>query len=213
MGLPAPRNKSGVSAEQKGVEGVGKLFLKNREKQHNDDVKGVQEGLRSAGATTGRPEPGATPIEAPTARQRTFPADARIVDSTVGEFTGSASDVQHTIVSGEATWEGKLRTEASARIEGTISGEIEAGETIYIAKGAQVRANVHARRVIVAGELEGQVTCHDELVVEESGRLAGRVSTKTIVVAEGAVVQSQIQMLRGKEPVQAMGKEAFHAGR
>ncbi|HEX2923801.1 MAG TPA: polymer-forming cytoskeletal protein [Chloroflexota bacterium] len=183
--------------------GVVGLFFKNRVQQDIDDFKGMQVGLRPAGRTTGRTDQNGTPLDPLAASQLMSEKDAKIID----ELTSSMSDHLHTIVSGEATWEGKLRTDASARIEGTVSGEIEAGETIFIAKGAQVHANVHARRVIIAGQLEGQVTCREQLVVERSGRLLGRVSTKTIVIAEGAIVQSQIQMVRGKEPAQAVAKE------
>ncbi len=188
------------------------MFFKNRGQQDSDDFKGTQEGLRSAGSTTGRPDRWATPTDSSAVSLRPSQIDVRPIDSSVGELAGMGGNQQHTIVSGEATWEGKLRTETSARIEGTISGEIEAGETVFIAKGAQVRANVHARRVIVAGELEGQVTCRDQLVVEQSGRLAGKVSTKTIVIAEGAVVQSQIKMLRGNEPARTRAKESGPRG-
>lgn len=76
-----------------------------------------------------------------------------------------------------------------------MSGSIEAGETVFVAVGACVRADVRARRVIVGGDLEGHITCQEQLVVEHSGRLGGKVNTTTLIVEEGAVVRSQIEML------------------
>jgi cytoskeletal protein CcmA (bactofilin family) len=108
---------------------------------------------------------------------------------------GMPTEEQVSVVSANATWEGTLRTEGSIKVAGKLNGEIEAGETVFVAAGARVQANVRARRVIVGGELEGQITCHDQLVVERSGRLGGKVTTATLVIEEGAIVQSQIEML------------------
>jgi cytoskeletal protein CcmA (bactofilin family) len=167
------------------------VFFKNRVQQDIDSFKGMQEGLRRVGYVTDQFNQVGVTDDSATARESGLESEAK----PVNELTSNGSEHAHTIVSGNASWEGNLKTETSARIEGTVRGEIEAGETIFIAKGAKVCANVHARRVIVAGELEGQVSCREQLVVEKSGRLAGSVSTKAIVIAEGAIVQSQIQML------------------
>jgi cytoskeletal protein CcmA (bactofilin family) len=187
------------------------FFKKNRVQQDIDSFKTMQEGLGRA-SRKGQPNQQEAPTNSSAANQHLQGMGESTGEPTVSELTSSASDHQHSIVSSEATWEGKLRTEASARIEGTISGEIEAGDTVFIAKSAHVQANVNARRVVVAGELEGQITCREQLVVEQTGRLKGKVSTKTIVIEEGAVVQSQIHMLRDKESMPASSKEPILAG-
>lgn len=187
------------------------FFKKNKMQQEIDSFKRMQNGL-SAASLADRSEQRGTPMVLSAASVGASDAHDKVGEPMVKEPTSGGSDHQHSIVSGEATWEGKLRTDASVRIEGTISGEIEAGETVFIAKGSHARANVQARRVIVAGELEGQITCREQLVVEQSGRLEGKVSTKTIVILEGAVVQSQIQMLRGDEPAQTAARESIPWG-
>lgn len=184
------------------------FFKKNQMQKEIDSFKRMQDGLSPA-SRNGRTDQRGGSTGASTAGPQLSGMSEGVGEPYVAEFAGRAGDHLHSVVSGEATWEGKLRTEASVRIEGTISGEIEAGDTVFIAKGAHARANVHARLVIVAGELEGQINCREQLVVEKSGRLKGEVSTKTIVVQEGAVVQSKIQMLRGNEPAQAMAKESM----
>ena len=175
------------------------FFKKSRMERDIEDFKAMQErAAQRANATESSSHPDAehpVPVSGDPAAHDPLRSPARGED-----------DQRQTVVGVDTTWEGKLKTDGSARIEGAVSGEVEAGETVFIERGANVRANVQARRVIVGGAIEGRIICREQLVVERSGRLAGEVKTKTLVIEEGAVVHSQIQMLRDDEPLRARGK-------
>jgi cytoskeletal protein CcmA (bactofilin family) len=85
------------------------------------------------------------------------------------------------------------------RIDGQLSGEIEASDAIYIAEEAVVAAQVEAA-IIIAGRFEGQVRCRERLEVLASGRATAELTTSSLVVHEGAVIQGMVQMDEARRP-------------
>lgn len=190
----------------KKLQEVVQVFFKSRVQRDIEDFKAMQDAALRIAKPEESSDQQSVSTDDPSTGQHAPKLDDEAIDRIIKGLTNGANEHQQSVVSADATWEGKLRTKGSARIDGEISGEVEAGETVLIARGARVRANIHARQVIIVGDMEGQITCREQLVVEQSGRLGGKVSTKTLVIQEGAIVHSQIQMLRDNELVQARAK-------
>jgi cytoskeletal protein CcmA (bactofilin family) len=98
------------------------------------------------------------------------------------------------LVSREATWEGKLSTQGNIRVEGIFRGEVETAATLYVNGKARIEGTVHARSILLAGEIEGQVICSDRLEILAGGSARGDIETATLVVHEGAFIDSRFQM-------------------
>jgi cytoskeletal protein CcmA (bactofilin family) len=98
------------------------------------------------------------------------------------------------LVAAEATWEGKLVTSGNVRIEGTLHGEVETGATLFVASRARIDGTIRARSMMLAGEVEGQVSCSDRLEILPGGSARGEIETATLVVHEGAFIDSRFQM-------------------
>ncbi len=98
------------------------------------------------------------------------------------------------IVAANSVWNGNLRSHGSLRIYGQVEGELVADEEIYVAEGATVNARVAARQVVVAGTVDGTVECSGRLEVLASGRVAGDVTSPSLVVHEGATVEGDLKM-------------------
>jgi cytoskeletal protein CcmA (bactofilin family) len=101
-----------------------------------------------------------------------------------------------TLVAAEATWEGKLRSEGDIRVEGVVRGEIETASTLVIAPEAQVHGTVRARNIMIGGDVEGDVTCDERLEILPGGSARGQINSGTLVVHEGAYIDSRFQMRR-----------------
>ncbi len=99
-----------------------------------------------------------------------------------------------TTVAVDTTWQGTLRSTADIRIEGTLTGEVETEQEVFIAPEATVDAIVRAARIIVAGQLNGQINCRERLEVRSSGRISGQIDAGAIVVHEGAFMGGQLRM-------------------
>jgi cytoskeletal protein CcmA (bactofilin family) len=105
-------------------------------------------------------------------------------------------DERSSVVSFGSCWQGNLKIDGSVRIDGQVSGEIDARETVYVAESAKVDAKVRAARVIIAGEIEGEVNCSDRLEVMPTGRVKAQLTTRTLTVFEGAFIEGQIHMTK-----------------
>ena len=103
------------------------------------------------------------------------------------------SDVESFI--GERTAvDGKFKSEASIRIQGTVKGEIESGNDILVEESATVTAKMTAATITVAGQLNGQIYCSWRLEIRPSGRVTGEVNAETLVMQEGAFFEGQLHM-------------------
>jgi cytoskeletal protein CcmA (bactofilin family) len=101
-----------------------------------------------------------------------------------------------SLVAKEAVWDGKLSSTGDVRVEGRLQGEIQTGGTLYVAAQARVQGMVRARNVILAGEIEGQLRCEERLEILPGGSARGEIDTGTLVVHEGAFIESKFQMRR-----------------
>jgi cytoskeletal protein CcmA (bactofilin family) len=99
-----------------------------------------------------------------------------------------------------STWHGNLKIDGSITIEGQVKGEVEAKKLVFVAEGAKVDAKVRASLVVIAGEFNGAVHCFDHLEVKSTGRVTASVSTKTLVIGEGAFISGEILVSPDSEP-------------
>lgn len=131
---------------------------------------------------------------APAARPRgetlaPAPAAPRMSVPDLSAVSGGAS-----LVSKDAVWDGKLSCNGDVRIEGVIQGEVETGGVLYVAAEARVYGIVRARNVMLAGEIEGQLRCDERLEILPGGSARGEIDTGSLVVHEGAFIESRFQM-------------------
>jgi cytoskeletal protein CcmA (bactofilin family) len=94
---------------------------------------------------------------------------------------------------------GQLAFEGSVRIDGSVEGEIRCHETLTIGEGAEVRARISSRVVIIRGKVEGNVTAKDKVELLVPGRLFGNVSTPRLIITEGVVFDGDCSMGTAKE--------------
>ena len=94
---------------------------------------------------------------------------------------------------------GQLAFEGSVRIDGSVEGEIRCHETLTIGEGAEVRARISSRVVIIRGKVEGNVTAKDKIELLAPGRLFVNVSTPRLIITEGVVFDGDCSMGAAKE--------------
>jgi cytoskeletal protein CcmA (bactofilin family) len=82
---------------------------------------------------------------------------------------------------------GQLSFQGSARIDGTVDGEIQCQGTLTIGDGAEVRAKISGQVVIIRGKVEGNVTAKERVELLAPARLTGDVNTPRLVITEGAM--------------------------
>jgi cytoskeletal protein CcmA (bactofilin family) len=111
-----------------------------------------------------------------------------------------ASTLQGSLVAADAVWEGKLITNGNLRVEGTVHGEVQTSGTLFVAAHAHIDATIQARSILLAGEIEGQIHCSERLEILPGGSARGEIQTGTLVVHEGAFIDSRFQMRQPEAP-------------
>ncbi len=99
-----------------------------------------------------------------------------------------------SVIDRHSNFDGAFIAKRDLRIEGEVRGTIECSGTLFIAQGATVNAGVEAENITVAGDFSGEVNCRGRLQVMPSGRLRGKVTTKTLVINEGAFYEGEMEM-------------------
>jgi cytoskeletal protein CcmA (bactofilin family) len=106
-----------------------------------------------------------------------------------------------TLIGENSVFEGKIRSEASIRIEGQIHGNVESSGDVIVGVHGIVKSNINARNAVLAGEVHGNVTVKDKLTVSSTGKLYGNVAAQSLVIEEGGLFQGSSKM----ENIQGQG--------
>jgi len=89
---------------------------------------------------------------------------------------------------------GKLSFATPTRIEGKLKGEVHASDLLVVGPQAIVQANVRAEKLVVLGEIRGEVLGANRVEICAGGKIYGDVETKALVVHEGATFEGRAKM-------------------
>jgi cytoskeletal protein CcmA (bactofilin family) len=122
------------------------------------------------------------------------------------EVRGKSGDrSEFTVVGHGANLEGTVVSTGSLRVDGRVKGKISAEGDVMLTERSEVEADIYATNVLVAGTFTGNVTAKGRTELAATGRMKGNVTSKTLVVAEGAVFSGQSIMEGGRD---ASGSQA-----
>ncbi|MCL2181107.1 MAG: polymer-forming cytoskeletal protein [Treponema sp.] len=100
-----------------------------------------------------------------------------------------------TILSSDIDFTGTLQFEKPFLIRGRVSGEINASGALVIDETAIVNANIHALRVLIRGQVKGDVTAVEKVEVTVTGRLSGNVTAPEILMETGCIFNGRCTMV------------------
>lgn len=122
-----------------------------------------------------------------------------------------------TLIGTGTVIEGKLHSEASIRVDGTVRGNIQCKGDLYIGEKAVLHSDVEAANIHHAGKIHGTVTTEGTLFIAKSGKIYGDLEVARIQIAEGAVFEGTIIMKTPNEnkaaatPIQKPERERVKA--
>lgn len=106
---------------------------------------------------------------------------------------------------------GTVSGKAPLRVDGEVMGEVRVEAALTIGADGVVEGPVHARSVLVAGRLTGDVTAGERVEIAATGSLEGTVATPRFVTAEGAFFKGRVEMATpqtGAAPENSKNREA-----
>jgi cytoskeletal protein CcmA (bactofilin family) len=90
--------------------------------------------------------------------------------------------------------EGKVISSEDLTIDGDVEGSIElGGHSLFIGKGASIKADLLAKTVIVFGAVRGNVRATEKIDLRDTGSIEGDVITPRFVMADGSTVRGKVE--------------------
>lgn len=98
------------------------------------------------------------------------------------------------LIGAGTTVEGKIRTQGNIRIDGKLTGEINATENLSVGVTGVIEGTISGKNIIVGGKVRGNITATEKLVMEGKAVVRGDVRASKLVVDEGALFDGRISM-------------------
>ncbi len=94
-------------------------------------------------------------------------------------------DDYDTVLASDIVFDGIIKFEKPFMIKGTVQGTIQSSSDLMISEYAKVKAKIDADRVIIKGEVIGDVTAATSVHVFASGKLTGDVTAPEVILDSG----------------------------
>ena len=105
-----------------------------------------------------------------------------------------------TLIAANTSFEGKIKTEGSIRIDGKFIGDVNAKANAAIGLTGSIDGTLSARNITVAGKINGTVIAAEKLVLEARSVIQGDIRAAKLVVDEGATFDGKCDMKQGVSP-------------
>ena len=116
--------------------------------------------------------------------------DEKVIENEVGSAV--------TVIASNTRFTGKIKGEDTLRISGYFKGEIDCKRMVWVDKTGRIEGTVYARRVIIEGEINGNIKSADHVELRSNGRMIGDINAGKITVAQGCFFDGQARILRKK---------------
>lgn len=104
-----------------------------------------------------------------------------------------------TLFAKDTEFNGDLSFTKSLQINGKFSGEITDGGYLIVDEGAEVRANIKSKTVILKGTVYGNIEAETKLEIHANGKLYGNIRTAQLKIADGVVFEGRCEMIKPSE--------------
>ncbi|AWV07573.1 bactofilin family protein [Marilutibacter maris] len=120
---------------------------------------------------------------------------------------GAQPQLKESVIASDLTIEGKIEGSGHVRLAGKFKGDVNVQGDLTIEVGAKLNGGVKARKVIIAGELEGNIDAAERVELLDSGAMIGDIKAGTVTVAAGSKMRGQVEFgWSGKEGGKSNGQ-------
>lgn len=89
---------------------------------------------------------------------------------------------------------GDFNCPGSARIDGTVNGNVVVEGTLILGSAGTVYGDITAKAVQIGGEVDGNIIAPDRAELTATAKVIGDLNTNVIVIDEKAIFQGNINM-------------------
>ncbi len=118
-------------------------------------------------------------------------APATFPRSTVATEPAPAP-AKESLIAADLTIEGKIEGSGHVRIAGKFKGDVNVQGDLSLERGAKLTGGVRAKKVTLAGELEGNIESAARIELLETAVVIGDLKAATLTVAAGSKIRGHI---------------------
>lgn len=100
---------------------------------------------------------------------------------------------KESVIAADLSIEGKINGAGHIRIAGRFKGDVTVEGDLTVEVGAKVNGSVRARKVVIAGELEGNVESAQRVELLEGGTVVGDIKAGVVSIAPGSRMRGQVE--------------------
>ena len=128
--------------------------------------------------------------------------------SSLAEMPNSSAANQYSMIGKSIRIKGEISSSDPVYVYGTVEGSINAPEhRVTIGKEGRVKADIHAREVVIMGEVCGNLDGRERVEIRSDGSLLGDLSTSRVFIEEGAVLSGSIDVHKPSKKEKAEARE------
>jgi cytoskeletal protein CcmA (bactofilin family) len=101
-----------------------------------------------------------------------------------------------TVVAEDVHIKGSLRFETSLMIKGSLEGEITSEGVLVVGPAAKINATIVTERLVSHGEIQGDVTASEVVVLKRTAVQTGGITTPSFIVESGSIFRGSCIMKR-----------------
>ncbi len=141
--------------------------------------------------------------ETPSARPVEIPPASREVETVMSEPTPksaypSPAACSPTVLGRTVELRGQLSSGEDLLIEGQFEGNVNLDDhCLTIGTEGRVKAEIHARQVVILGSLTGNVAAREKVEIRRTGHVVGDLVAANVAIEEGAYFKGSIDVARG----------------
>ncbi|MGP1594800.1 MAG: bactofilin family protein [Treponema sp.] len=101
-----------------------------------------------------------------------------------------------TVLASDIIFNGTIKFEKPFMIKGSVQGVLQSSSDLMIAEHAQVKAKIYADRVVVKGEVTGNIAAGTSVHVFPSGKVTGDITAPEVILDSGCFFSGVCTMTR-----------------
>ena len=98
----------------------------------------------------------------------------------------------NTIIGLNSSLKGDIETGGFTRIDGNVTGNVNAGGRVVIGERARMRSNVFGTAITIGGVVYGNVIAGESLVVLSTALVLGDIITRRIRADDGCLIHGRV---------------------
>ena len=121
----------------------------------------------------------------------------------------SEIDKIESVIGPSLVVKGEIQSSGALRVDGVVEGSISSKGSVVIANNGTVKGDIKADRIVIGGNIHGNVFAREKVEMLPTGKLYGDIATiaRGLIVHEGAIFEGACKTSKpqeGKQPLVKM---------